>query len=240
MSPCHGCHAGCCRAFAVPVTGADVVRMERELARDFWSFVCRWEDHDGAISAGVVPQLFFDDTPNVPYVLCLLHEASGNFPKTTKCSFLREQPRSAESPLGTAACSIYESRPLSCRIFPTRLSDSGSLAVLYDVPANGRPSDPSPAFDLCQRSWSVDEVDPVAAVQNLVVMKFELQFFGQVAALWNRAPGRWQDFPEFLRLVYDGRVRAAPASTSNEDAGETRSILKFPTARDDRPDAIAA
>ena len=29
MSQCLDCHAGCCRSFAVPITGADVLRIER-------------------------------------------------------------------------------------------------------------------------------------------------------------------------------------------------------------------
>jgi Fe-S-cluster containining protein len=207
--------------------------MERALALDFWQFICRWEDRDGAISSRVVPQFRFEDDPEIPYVICLLHEPSQTFPQTTKCRFLVEQSPTAEFPLGRATCGIYDDRPCSCRVFPTKLSESGSLAVLHDVPAHGRPSDPSAAFNLCPRPWEVDEVDPVAAVQDLIVLDFELQFFRQVADLWNRNPGRWADFPEFLRLVYTNRVRPAPR---HEDAESTagRSILKFPTPREDR------
>lgn len=240
MSPCHGCHAGCCRAFAVPITGADVMRMERELQLDFWQLACRWEDRDGAISAGVVPQLRFEDDPTIPYVLCLLHEPSQTFPATTKCRFLIEQPPSAEAPLGRGSCGVYQSRPLSCRVFPTKLSESGSLAVLYDVPAHGRSHDSSPAFDLCPQPWSVDDVEPVAAVQDLVLLQFELRFFHQVATMWNRQPGRWQDFPEFLRLVYQHRVQPPQREVDAADHADHRSILKFPTVRDTPPESIAA
>src|SRR5690606_34649025 len=31
MGLCSGCHAGCCRSFAVPVSGADVLRIETRL-----------------------------------------------------------------------------------------------------------------------------------------------------------------------------------------------------------------
>jgi len=217
----------------VPVTGADIGRMERALQLDFWEFICRWEDRDGAISAGVVPQFRFDDDAEIPYVICLLHEPSQTFPQTTKCRFLVEQPPIPESPLGRATCGIYDARPSSCRVFPTRLSESGSLAVLHDVPPHGRPSDPSPAFKLCPRPWDVGEVDPVAAVQDLIVVQFELRFFRQVANLWNRSPGSWADFPEFLRLVYTNRVRPQPPADETE-LPSSRSILKFPTARDDR------
>lgn len=237
MSPCHGCHAGCCRAFAVPVTGADVLRLERDLGLGFWQLACRWEDRDGTISAGVVPQLHFDDDPDVPYVLSLLHEPSRNFPRTTKCRFLVEEPPTQEFPLGRANCSVYESRPLACRVFPTKLSDTGALAVLRQVPTHGRANDESPAYDLCPRQWDVADVDPVSAVPDLIVLQFELKFFQQVAVMWNRSPGRWLDFPQFLRLVYEHRVQPS----GDDRAAETGSILKFPTAADDtRPDAIAA
>jgi len=240
MSPCHGCHAGCCRAFAVPVTGADIVRMEQSLRQDFWEFVCRWEDRDGAISAGVVPQFLFADEPGTPFVICLLHEPSATFPRTTKCRFLREEPPTPTSPLGRAYCGVYESRPSACRVFPTKLSASGSLAVLHDVPTHGRANDASPAFQLCPRPWTPSDAEPVAAVQDLIVLQFELQFFRQVAALWNRAPGAWTDFPEFLRLVYNQRVQPAP-SHADGDASAMRSVIPFPQpADDDQTDSLAA
>jgi Fe-S-cluster containining protein len=241
LSPCHGCHAGCCRAFAVPVTGAEILRMERALGLDFWQLACRWEDRDDAISAGVAPQFRFEDDSSIPYVICLLHEPSRTFPRTTKCRFLIEQPPTADAPLGRASCGIYDARPLPCRVYPTKLSESGSLAVLHDVPVHGRANDPSPAFDLCGRPWEVEDVDSIAAVQDLVVLRFELQFFRQVAALWNRAPGRWEDFPEFLRLVYRHRVQARPVAADTKETGGMRGILKFPAAGDESTsDAIAA
>jgi Fe-S-cluster containining protein len=217
------------------VTGADIYRIEQSQQRDFWEFVCRWEDRDGAISAGVVPQFRFEDDPATPFVICLLHEPSATFPQTTKCRFLEEDAATPESPLGRARCGIYDSRPTACRVFPTKLSACGSLAVLHDVPASGRPADGSPAFQLCGRPWTPAEVDPIAAVQDLLVLQFELQFFRQVATLWNRDPGRWRDFPEFLRLVYSQRVQPIPHV--EHEAG----IIRFPQPQsDDDRDSLAA
>lgn len=226
MSPCHGCHAGCCRAFAVPLTGADVLRIERRLGLNFWEFACRWEDRDHAISHGVVPQFFFDDSPGVPFVISLMHVDSQTFPGTTKCRFLTERPRTPEHPLGQAECSIHGQHPMACRVFPTRLSDSGQLAVLYDVPEQSQRDPDHEAYRLCPRPWQPDDVDPVDGIGNLVLMNFELQFFHQVANSWNRSPQAWDIFPEFLRMVYENRVIKAPP-VSEEDAVSWPATLPF-------------
>ena len=63
MSPCEDCHAGCCRSFAVPVSGADIMRIENGLGLSFWDFVCRWEDPDGRIALNYAPHFFFEDEP---------------------------------------------------------------------------------------------------------------------------------------------------------------------------------
>jgi hypothetical protein len=60
-SMCESCHAGCCRAFAVPITGADILRIEGRLGLDFREFACRWSGPDGAISRNAAPQFVFDD-----------------------------------------------------------------------------------------------------------------------------------------------------------------------------------
>jgi Fe-S-cluster containining protein len=209
MSPCAGCHAGCCRAFAVPVTGADILRIERELGWSFWDFVCRWEDRDGAIAGEMAPQFYFDDEPETPFAICLLQNASRNFPATSKCRFLMEEPPTKEHPLGTAQCGIYGVRPGTCRAFPTRFHPSGLLVSLHEVPERGRPAEQGEAYRLCPRPWEPAEVDPISAPQDLVVLRYEMQFFAHVAEVWNQSPGLWADFPEFLRLVYANRVQGA-------------------------------
>lgn len=206
MSPCAGCHAGCCRSFAVPVTGADLLRIEAELGLDFAQVGCRWEDQDGLISNGVVPQFHFADEPETPFVICLRQEASQLFRRTTKCLFLQETPPDGQHPLGQAACSIYDSRPLVCRVYPTRLSSSGMLAEVHAVPAHGRPQDPHPIYNLCPRQWTTDDLDALQAVQNLVLAQFEHEFFAQVAAVWNKVVEDFALFPEFLREVYRARI----------------------------------
>lgn len=230
MSPCHHCHAGCCRAFAVPLTGADVLLIERDLELDFSEFACRWPDPNGSIARSYAPHFHFEDDPGTPYVICLMHTASEFLRGTTKCRFLIEGPPDDEHPLGQARCGIYGQRPLTCRVFPTKLNDTSELAVIEDM--TGREAS-EPAYSLCPTAWSSDDLDAVAAMQHLVLAKYEMTFFHQLAEIWNRQPRGWNIFAEFLRVVYRGRLVEA--------RDETPSV-KLPTAASDarQPRAKAA
>ena len=206
MPPCESCHAGCCRSFAVPLTGADIITIERRLGLSFWDFVCRWADPTGQIAHGLVPHFFFPDTPETPYVICLLHSDSVFLPGTTKCRFLIEGPPDDAHPLGQARCGIYGSRPSACRVFPTKFNPTADLVLLCNIPKTGR-SEAHPAYDLCPREWELSDVDPVQSVQDLVITKYEIAFFTEIARSWNQSPRPWNVFPEFLHIVYSHRVR---------------------------------
>ncbi|QDT37087.1 Flagellin N-methylase [Stratiformator vulcanicus] len=204
-SPCDNCHAGCCRSFAVPVTGADILRIERDLDLAFWDFACRWADPDGKIARKYAPHFYFEDEPSTPFVICLSHQPSRFHKGTSKCRFLVEGQPDDENPMGQARCGIYNSRPMACRCFPTKFNSTGELTVLHDVPTRGR-KETHPAYELCPRNWTVDEVDPISAPQDLTVAKFEMNFFHSLASVWNRAPRSFEVFPDFLKLVYSRRV----------------------------------
>lgn len=219
MSPCSSCHAGCCRSFAVPVTGADVLRIEREVSLPFEQIACRWADPDGKISRGEAPQLYFDDDPQLSYVLCLQHETSAFHAGTTKCRFLVEGRPSQDNPLGEARCGIYPSRPSACRVFPTKFNSTSELVVLHDVPAHGR-NDANPVYALCPRPWRSDEIDPLQMPQDLAVAKYEWEFFRTVARAWNRRPRPFAAFGEFLHVAYANRVLNGP-----ETALDARPVL---------------
>ncbi|MEX0718046.1 MAG: YkgJ family cysteine cluster protein [Planctomycetaceae bacterium] len=216
MGPCESCHAGCCRSFAVPLTGADVLRIERDFGLTFWDFACRWADDDGRIARRFAPQFHFRDEPRTPFVICLLHHASRNFPATTRCRFLVECPPDAEHPRGQARCGIHSSRPSACRAFPAKFDDSG-LVVLQELPASDR-DESTPVYDLCPRPWTPADVDPLDMAADLATANYEMAFFHQLAGLWNRSPGDWETFPAFLRLVYSRRVIAAPPAARRDVA----------------------
>ena len=227
-TPCDGCHAGCCRSFAVPISGADALRLE-ETGLSFWDFATRWEDRTGAIANGYAPHLFFEDDPGTPFVLGLSHVESRVFPGTPKCRFLSETDPTAEHPLGVGNCGMYEGRPAACRVFPKKLDDRGELVQLQPIPARGndRPDD---VFNLCPRPWTAADVDPIEAPAEIVVAEHEMRFFAKVVALWNRQPGEWRAFPAFLRKVYTARVQDPPAVIPTVPQDADPVILKFDAA----------
>lgn len=204
MSPCDSCHAGCCRSFAVPVTGADIIRIENGRGLSFWEFACRWADPQGKIARNYAPHFHFADEPQTPFVICLSHADSAFLKGTTKCRFLMECAPDEEHPLGQARCGNYQHRPSACRAFPTKLNQTGDLAIIYPVPEKGRSGDP--AYELCPREWVPTDLDPIQTVQDLVVAKYEMNFFTQLSKIWNRAPRDWSVFPDFLHAVYAQRI----------------------------------
>lgn len=204
MELCRTCHAGCCRAFAVPVTGADILTIQQRFDLAFVDVACRWADPEKTIARGFAPQFYFEDEPGLPFTICLLKAASRYFPVTSRCQFLQESPPDASHPLGTAQCAIYEQRPAACRVFPTRLHSSGELAVVLPVVEQaGKPT----LNSLCPRQPVPGDFDPVATTQALILARYEMAFFHKVAEVWNRRCRDWELFPEFLQTVYEQRVQ---------------------------------
>jgi Fe-S-cluster containining protein len=227
MNQCATCHAGCCRSFAVPVSGADILQIARAHQISFWDFVWRWADPHGLVARKYAPHFYFRDEPETPFTICLKPRESTSHPGTTCCTFLVEGAPTAERPLGISSCGIYDDRPSACRAFPTRLNQSGELAVLHDVPVTARPGGHE-AYRLCERPWQPFELDPIRQVQALVVAQFEMKFFWKVAEGWNQNPGDWSAFPEFLELVYANRVCDAETAEQLDSTAATESEVSFP------------
>ncbi len=205
-TPCDGCHAGCCRAYVAPLTGRDIFRIVTELKIPFWRFVSRWADQSCEISQGVAPHFFFDDDRQTPYVIGLLQNESQLFPGTRKCVFLEESPCGEPVQGGTGRCSIYEQRPVDCRVFPARLNAAGQLAVqVVTKPALESRHD---TYRLCPRSWNIANLDRVSALQNLQKSSDEMELFQTIANRWNEDPGPWPLFPDFLELIYTALTAA--------------------------------
>lgn len=215
MGICDSCHSGCCRSFAVPISGADIHQFTQYQNKNFWDFACRWEDSEGLISRNLAPHFFFEDAPDVPFVICLKHIPSVSFPGTTKCRFLMECLPDEDHPKGLGRCSIYHSRPHTCRSFPAKLNDDSELAILYEIPTNGRNGEP--AYDLCPRQWTPADLDPNETIQSLVVAKYEMTFFKKIAVIWNQNPGPWNSFPEFINIIYANRISSGQVGNSSQD-----------------------
>jgi hypothetical protein len=181
------------------------MRIEHGLGLSFWDFVCRWEDPDGRIAQNHAPHFFFEDEPETQFVISLMHHESEYFKETTRCRFLTEGAPDEDHPLGQARCGIYNFRPGACRVFPTKFDAANELAVIQDIPERSREGN-AEVYDLCSRPWEPSDLDPVQPLHDLVVVRYEMQFFRSIAELWNRNPRAWSVFPDFLRLVYARRV----------------------------------
>src|SRR5262249_23481052 len=129
--------------------------------------------------------------------------------------------------LGVSACGIYGERPSACRVFPTRFDDSGDLAVIYDVPPTGKAGG-HPVYQLCPRTWKPDDLDPLQQVQDLVIAKFEMNFFCKLASPWNARPGEWRLFPDFLQSVYARRVIAHEDDQEVDPVPAPAEVVRFP------------
>ena len=232
MNQCATCHAGCCRTYVVPLTGADILKIMSRRDLSFWDVACRWADPTGAIALKYAPHFYFRDAPETPFVISLLQESSRQFPGTLRCKFLVEGQATPEQPLGASYCGIYNERPSACRVYPTKFDRTGEMAVLCEIPAPKSGSS-HPAHRLCAKPWEPHDFDPVEQVQALAVAKFEMNFFFRLAEAWNARPRDWQAFPEFLRLVYSNRIRSEADYHEGEcdeiqDEIEPRPIVRFP------------
>lgn len=197
-TPCAGCSANCCREYAVPLTGQDIARIAADQSLVFWDFVCRWEDPEGLISRGIVPQFRFADEPETPFVIGLKPIESEQRPGTRKCGFLEEV---SDGPAGcTARCSIYESRPVVCRVFPFHRNEGGRVGIQPGVERGTQSVAGRPA--LCPSRWRLSQDQTEQAEADLDRCRDEMALLRLLADRWNRQPGPWELFPEFLRIVF--------------------------------------
>ena len=138
MSLCATCHAGCCRSFVVPLTGADILRIIAQRQLSFWDFACRWADPEGTIALKYAPHFHFRDQPETPFVISLIQEYSSQFPGTTRCKFLAEGPQTSERPLGISQCGIYGERPSACRVPRPSLTSNCTESCGTSSPSSSR------------------------------------------------------------------------------------------------------
>ena len=198
MGLCGGCHGGCCRAFAVPVSGSDILRILSRPQTSFWDVACRWEDSQGKIAGSLAPHFFFSDEPQTPFVICLLRAESRQYAGTECCKFLKELPPTPEAPLGRSECGIYDHRPGVCRIFPATL-DVDDQVAFRDTRCS---ASTAPALRLCPRPWQMSDSNPLQVLQDLRSASGEMMLFHEFATAWNRRPLEWSLFPSILEQVY--------------------------------------
>jgi Fe-S-cluster containining protein len=183
----------------VPLTGFDVIRIIEERGHSFADFVCRWADPDGLISRQIAPQFRFEDDPETPFVIGILQNESIAYPGTRKCRFLVETPDASRAGASRSICSIYESRPGACRVFPFRFEPSGSVGIQPGVTkSNGA----LPPTSLCPSEWIVSDEQRQQAELDLTNCLQQMSLFRLIAERWNAEPGPWPLFPAFLVDIY--------------------------------------
>lgn len=185
------------------MTGTDILRLQKA-DHSFWDFGCRWQDEGGAISQNYAPQIYFADEPTTPFVVCIRQVPSEVIPGTDRCRFLSESVN--EKGEITAGCSVYDSRPAACRVFPLKFSPTRELVQLEN-PSPPKRASQHPAYQLCPRPWTTDDVDHIESAGILASAEYEMEFFKSVVNIWNRSVGPWEAFPNFIDLVYRRRVQ---------------------------------
>ncbi len=218
MKVCKSCAGGCCRAFNVPITGFDILRIMRTLDMDpfFFCGVAEISGEKLEKGLGKDPLFLFTDSGEAKYYEIFLKRVFSKYFETSyKCIFLQEwdakEYGSAELEGIVGRCGIYDIRPLTCRNYPAKIDKDRKL-YMYDPyyehtnPENKRWS--SLPYGLCQRPLKKEDfragVDEY--IKNLVHADYELDFFLKLSEKWNKNPDVSDNFIELLEREYLDRL----------------------------------
>ncbi|OGI01310.1 MAG: hypothetical protein A2Y25_00940 [Candidatus Melainabacteria bacterium GWF2_37_15] len=218
MKVCKTCNAGCCRAFRVPVTGFDILRIMRTIDIDPY-FFCGVEEITGERlekALGKDPLFLFTDRGEPKYFEIYLKSVEGKyFGFHGKCIFLQEwdakELNSQEIDGIIGRCGIYDCRPLTCRTYPSKIDKDGKLYMFdpyyeHTDPENKRWQ--ALPYGLCPRP--IEQEDFRAGVneyiKNLLHANYEMEFFIELSKKWNQNPDISDKFIEFLEKEYQDRL----------------------------------
>lgn len=220
---CDTCHAGCCRGYNLLITGYDALLMSRQLSLPLGEFCTlmgfRVEQAKRFENSYVPIRLADRGCEEKRYFLALKRIESQLVPGTVRCYFLNEWKREypateREGHPGkevVARCSIYGSRPMMCRTYPTSLHRDVALGYV-STPRPIDLADKNPVYQLCPEKWTATDfsADPTAAVHNLAIHRYEQDFYNQAIAEFNKKPRTLAEFFPFLARIYENRFRTAP------------------------------
>jgi hypothetical protein len=159
------------------------------------------------------------------YLLALKKVDSQLFPGVPKCYFLGEwkRDRPAAGREGhpgkhfIGRCTIYGSRPMICRTFPTTFHPEVAVGMIstprpVDLPGNHE------GHRVCPEDWTVENfgTDSDTVLHNLAISRYEREFYHQAVTEFNEGEWGVPDFFPFMARVYERRFRnaAAPNVTS--------------------------
>ena len=210
MLICNSCHGGCCRNFGVGLTGYDILNISKILNLDPISFVQVLPvDKDIELQSKYSALFKFTDyNINYFYRFCLRMDKSMLVSETIKCMFLLEcfaNPLVLSEDKIIARCGIYTCRPLICRTFPSKLDPTEKMGIVFNPIVENTENK---IYNLCPRTLTNDDLDNSSdeILKSLIMRKFEVDYFKNLAEYWNKNPGTISEFLIFMEKVYKKRV----------------------------------
>lgn len=213
MQVCSSCHAGCCRKFNVHLTGYDILKLKKNLDIDY---ICFSQIHPvkkeyvEKYSKQVALFKFTNFSEDEYYTFYLRRIKSNYMTDSYKCMFLQEWdgkdfllPNFSGI---TARCGIYDNKPFACAIYPAKLHEDGLTGLAGNPPGANESS--NPAYNLCHRPLTDEDLADYSGntIRNLVIYKYEMDYFRSLAEVWNKSPRDFAQFFAFLEIAYKNRI----------------------------------
>ena len=218
MKVCKTCAGGCCRAFRVPVTGFDILRICRTIDIDPY-FFCGIEEITGERleqRLGKDPLFLFTDKGEPRYFeIYMKFDESRYFKYHTKCMFLQEwdakEYNSQEIEGIIARCGIYDCRPMACRTYPSKIDKDWKLSMANPYFEHTNPENERwkhLPYGLCPRPVEKEDFRcwENEYVKNLLHANYEAEFFVELSKKWNQNPDISDNFLAFLEIAYVDRL----------------------------------
>lgn len=211
MQICSSCHAGCCRNYTISLSGYDILNIAKTLDVQPSSFVDVIAVEEGAdieYKSKHTALFRFSDMDG-HYIFGMKMVESALAPQTAKCQFLLEWNLDNENPTMEgiiARCGIYSCRPQLCAAFPTKFGVDELSGVMVNTSAFEQEVS-HPVYKTCPQAPSMADIaDSDEIIKTLVLKKYEVEFFKNLAKKWNENPKTLAEFWDFLTESYQNRV----------------------------------
>lgn len=214
MLSCSSCLAGCCRRFDVPLTGFDIIKIQKALNLEYYEIAqlipVKEDSYEkNSKATGVFKFNNFD--AGEYFTFYLRNIKSKYIPDSYKCMFLQEWNGEDfllhDRPGIKARCGIYNIRPLICSVYPARLHENELIGVVKN-PTKHLEKPDNPAYNLCPEEYDEKEffTDSDEIIKNLVLYKYEVNYFQFLAEVWNQNTCDFGLFYNFLEESYKNRI----------------------------------
>jgi len=211
MLICESCHSGCCRKYAVALTGYDILNISKTLKIDPLSFIeISPVENIEYQSTYTTLFKFTDENSDIFYRFNLKMNESQLVPGTIKCQFLLEWHNDPSNPCIEgiiAKCGIYNCRPFVCTAYPAKFDITEKRGIIVNVGSKSESSEHR-IYNLCPEKITGEDIADSSdqIMKALIMRKYELEYFKNLADYWNQKPGSLSDFLIFMTNVYQNRV----------------------------------